>query len=44
MIRYLAAALKEGGWSPNLVCGSFGKPGERTHADTFFSGIEGDSR
>ncbi len=40
VIRYLAAALKDGGWSPNLVCGSLGKPGERTHAETFFSGIE----
>ncbi|MCA1680025.1 MAG: glycosyltransferase family 4 protein [Actinobacteria bacterium] len=40
VIHYLAAALKGGGWSPNLVCGSLGEPGEQTHAETFFSGIE----
>ncbi|MBA3263161.1 MAG: glycosyltransferase family 4 protein [Thermoleophilaceae bacterium] len=40
VIRYLAAALKGVGWSPNLVCGSLGESGERTHAETFFSGME----
>ena len=26
VILYLAAALKDGGWSPDLVCGSLGSP------------------
>ena len=40
VIKYLAAALEGQGWSAELVCGSLGAPGERTHAQTFFEGIE----
>jgi D-inositol-3-phosphate glycosyltransferase len=36
--RYLAAALSDAGWSVSLVTGSFGAPGEGTHAATFFAG------
>lgn len=40
VIRYLAAALERENWSTELVCGSLGVPGEPTHAETFFKGME----
>jgi len=40
VIRYLAAALEGKGWSTSVVCGSLGEPGDRRHAETFFSGLE----
>jgi len=40
VIRYLAAALSRTGWSADVVCGSLGEPGDRRHAETFFSGLE----
>ena len=40
VIRYLAAALGRAGWEAGLVCGSLGEPGDRRHAETFFSGID----
>jgi D-inositol-3-phosphate glycosyltransferase len=40
VIKYLASALEEEGWATELVCGSLGAPGERTHAETFFEGID----
>lgn len=40
VIKYLAAALEGEGWSTELVCGSLGAPGERSHAQTFFEGID----
>jgi D-inositol-3-phosphate glycosyltransferase len=40
VIKYLAAALEGEGWATELVCGSLGDPGERTHAQTFFEGID----
>lgn len=40
VIKYLAAALDTADWSTELVCGSLGTPGERSHAQTFFEGID----
>ena len=40
VVRYLARALEETGWTTSLACGSLGEPGERTHAESFFSGLE----
>lgn len=36
---YLALALRRAGWSTELLCGSLGSAGERTHAETFFDGL-----
>jgi glycosyltransferase involved in cell wall biosynthesis len=38
--RYLARSLPEAGWRTTLACGSLGTPGEPSHAETFFSGLE----
>ena len=40
VVRYLAKALESTGWSTTLACGSLGEPGERTHAESFFAGLE----
>jgi glycosyltransferase involved in cell wall biosynthesis len=40
VIRYLSAALEHDGWSVSLLCGSLGRPGERTHAETFYRGMD----
>jgi glycosyltransferase involved in cell wall biosynthesis len=40
VIKYLAAALRGEDWATELVCGSLGEPGERTHAETFFDGMD----
>lgn len=37
VVRYLAAALEPAGWATQLVCGSLGEPGDRTHAASFFA-------
>jgi len=39
VIRYLAAALGRTGWETELLCGSLGEPGERTHAESFYEGL-----
>jgi D-inositol-3-phosphate glycosyltransferase len=36
VVRYLVPALEESGWPVALVAGSLGKPGDRTHAQSFF--------
>lgn len=38
--RYLAAALPSTGWEVTLLCGSLGAPGEQSHAETFFRGLD----
>ncbi len=38
--RYLSGALLESGWEIVLASGSLGSPGERTHAATFFEGLQ----
>lgn len=40
VIKYLAAALEARDWHTELVCGSLGAPGDRTHALTFFDGMD----
>jgi len=40
VVRYLAKALEGAGWTTSLACGSLGEPGERTHAESFFAGLE----
>jgi glycosyltransferase involved in cell wall biosynthesis len=40
VVRYLAKALEPTGWSTSLACGSLGDPGDRTHAESFFAGLE----
>src|SRR5919106_587741 len=38
--RALAATLPETGWQMTLASGSLGKPGDPTHAGSFYSGID----
>jgi glycosyltransferase involved in cell wall biosynthesis len=38
--RYLARSLPAAGWDVTLACGSLGAPGEPSHAQTFFSGVD----
>ncbi|MCI3948382.1 MAG: glycosyltransferase family 1 protein [Acidimicrobiales bacterium] len=38
--RYLVPALTDAGWGASLVGGSLGRPGEGTHAPTFYGGID----
>jgi D-inositol-3-phosphate glycosyltransferase len=38
--HYLCLALGDAGWTVSLVAGSLGRPGETTHAPTFFTGID----
>ncbi len=38
--RYLSPALGMVGWSVSLLTGSLGEPGSRTHAETFFAGLD----
>ncbi|MEA2375702.1 MAG: hypothetical protein QOD53_2165 [Thermoleophilaceae bacterium] len=40
VMRYLARGLPEQGWDATLVAGSLGQPGEPSHAETFFKGID----
>jgi D-inositol-3-phosphate glycosyltransferase len=40
VIRYLSPPLAAKGWPVSLLCGSLGHPGERTHAPTFFAGLD----
>ena len=38
--RYLARSLPSAGWDVTLVCGSLGEPGDASHAETFFEGVD----
>ena len=40
VVRYLARALAEHGWSASVVAGSLGTRGAATEATTFFAGVE----
>jgi glycosyltransferase involved in cell wall biosynthesis len=40
VVRYLSAALERADWHVSLLSGSLGAPGERTHAGTFYEGID----
>ena len=39
VVRYLSAALVDAGWEVDVVAGSLGRPGDSTHAATFFAGL-----
>jgi glycosyltransferase involved in cell wall biosynthesis len=38
--RYVARNLPEAGWEASIACGSLGKPGEESHAVSFYAGLE----
>jgi glycosyltransferase involved in cell wall biosynthesis len=38
--RYLARSLPEAGWEVAIASGSLGAPGEESHAETFYDGLE----
>jgi glycosyltransferase involved in cell wall biosynthesis len=38
--RYLARSLPEAGWEVAIACGSLGEPGEESHAETFYEGLD----
>ncbi|HYP48234.1 MAG TPA: glycosyltransferase family 4 protein [Thermoleophilaceae bacterium] len=38
--RYLAGALPPAGWDVSIACGSLGEPGEQSHAETFYAGLD----
>jgi glycosyltransferase involved in cell wall biosynthesis len=38
--RALGRALEQVGWEVTLAAGSLGRPGEQTHASTFFAGLD----
>src|SRR5918998_4212198 len=38
--RYLVPALTDAGWDASLAAGSLGRPGEGTHAPTFYGGVD----
>ena len=40
VVRYLSPALAQAGWSVSLAVGSLGLPGDKTHARTFFDGLD----
>src|SRR4051794_26815789 len=40
VVRYLSVALADTGWSTSIVAGSLGRPGDETHAPTFFEGLD----
>jgi glycosyltransferase involved in cell wall biosynthesis len=39
-VRDLSAALERDNWHVSLLCGSLGASGERTHAGTFYDGMD----
>lgn len=40
VVRYLSPALDRAGWAVSLAAGSLGLPGDETHAETFFEGLD----
>jgi glycosyltransferase involved in cell wall biosynthesis len=38
--RYLSRSLAGDGWDITVACGSLGKPGEQSNAETFYSGVK----
>src|SRR4051812_12989278 len=38
--RYLARSLPEAGWEVTIACGSLGEPGDPSHAETFYGGLD----
>ena len=40
VVRSMARGLPANGWEARIACGSLGKEGEPSHAETFFSGLD----
>jgi glycosyltransferase involved in cell wall biosynthesis len=40
VVRYLARSLPSAGWDVTVACGSLGGPGDETHAETFYRGVD----
>jgi glycosyltransferase involved in cell wall biosynthesis len=38
--RYLARSLPRAGWEVTVACGSLGAPGDQSHAQTFYRGVD----
>jgi glycosyltransferase involved in cell wall biosynthesis len=38
--RYLARFLPRAGWEVTIACGSLGGPGDQSHAETFYRGLD----
>jgi glycosyltransferase involved in cell wall biosynthesis len=38
--RYLARSLPRAGWDVTVACGSLGGPGDQSHAETFYRGVD----
>ena len=38
--RYLAHSLPTAGWEVTVACGSLGAPGDQSHAETFYRGLD----
>src|SRR3954468_10238265 len=38
--RYLGRSLPEAGWEVTIACGSLGEPGQPSHAETFYRGLD----
>jgi glycosyltransferase involved in cell wall biosynthesis len=38
--RYLARSLPDSGWEATIACGSLGAPGQHSHAETFYAGLD----
>jgi glycosyltransferase involved in cell wall biosynthesis len=38
--RYLARSLPRAGWEVTVACGSLGAPGDESHAETFYRGVD----
>ena len=38
--RYMARSLPQAGWDVTIACGSLGEPGEESHAETFYRGLD----
>jgi glycosyltransferase involved in cell wall biosynthesis len=38
--RYLARSLPPAGWEVTVACGSLGAPGDQSHAETFYRGVD----
>jgi glycosyltransferase involved in cell wall biosynthesis len=38
--RYLARSLPRAGWEVSIACGSVGGPGDPSHAETFYEGLD----
>jgi glycosyltransferase involved in cell wall biosynthesis len=40
VVRYLSRSLPAAGWAATIACGSLGAPGEPSHAETFYAGLD----